>query len=110
MQSCVNELIKCKDGKRCIKQSSLCDGKMQCMDNSDEENCIHHVCLSNARKCADNIQCVQEDAICDGAHHCSGVAILHLGTICLWSDKTQWGWNACENISVGLCLIKVDQG
>ena len=31
-------------------------------------------------------------------HHCSGVAILHLSPICLWSDKTLWGWIAwCSN-------------
>lgn len=36
---CASNAWKCMDNKFCIRQSSLCDGKPDCEDKSDEKYC-----------------------------------------------------------------------
>lgn len=49
--------LRCSDG-RCIPASQKCDGKMNCSDNGDEDDCDSHV------------TCGSDDFHCNGSYHC----------------------------------------
>lgn len=49
--------FRCSDG-RCIPTSQKCDGKMNCSDNGDEDDCDSHV------------TCGSDDFHCNGSYHC----------------------------------------
>lgn len=40
MRSCEAPFVLCRDGKLCISNTKLCDGKFDCPDGFDEESCI----------------------------------------------------------------------
>lgn len=49
--------FRCSDG-RCIPASLKCDGKINCSDNSDENDCNSHVICGN------------DEFRCNGSYHC----------------------------------------
>ncbi len=53
--TCLPSMFQCKDGS-CILNRYLCDGKPQCLDNSDEANCFD-VCSSPNGKVASAQYC-----------------------------------------------------
>ncbi|KII73135.1 hypothetical protein RF11_14821 [Thelohanellus kitauei] len=56
--------------KQCIKISKFCDGKDDCGDNSDEEDCVRTKCKHNEWTCNDNKSCIPYAQVCDGNNHC----------------------------------------
>ncbi len=56
--------MKCKDEVQCMDEDAICDGKTNCLDGSDEENCADFICLPDHTKCADNLQCIPEQMVC----------------------------------------------
>jgi len=49
--------FSCSDGQ-CISATQKCDGKINCSDNSDEDECDAHV------------NCGRDDFHCNGSYHC----------------------------------------
>ncbi|XP_055943864.1 MAM and LDL-receptor class A domain-containing protein 2-like isoform X2 [Argiope bruennichi] len=39
---CALQEFMCRDRKKCIKEWEKCDGKTDCLDGSDEKNCVRH--------------------------------------------------------------------
>ncbi|XP_061720060.1 basement membrane-specific heparan sulfate proteoglycan core protein isoform X2 [Cydia pomonella] len=59
----------CANGQ-CIPKSSVCDGKFDCSDQSDEETCHENgLCEPNQFRC-DNRRCVLKSWICDSEDDC----------------------------------------
>lgn len=50
-------IYRCSDGQ-CIPDSQKCDGKINCADNSDEDECNSH------------IHCDNDDFHCNSTYHC----------------------------------------
>ncbi len=71
--SCRDKYWECKDRNKCIKETLLCDGKVDCYDKSDEVHlfCKEYTCLPGYTKCANNHQCVKKVDICDGEDDCN---------------------------------------
>lgn len=38
-KSCISGQFRCKDGSKCIGSSLICDGQLDCPDQSDEYHC-----------------------------------------------------------------------
>ena len=36
---CEEGELKCSDGRECIPETEMCDGRNDCFDGSDESNC-----------------------------------------------------------------------
>ncbi len=60
------ERWKCKDGKRSIASSYVCDDLIHCGDGSDErdETCAAWNCSQNMWKCKNN-KCIKASKVCD---------------------------------------------
>ena len=71
----------CRDRRRCISQTLVCDGWSHCFDASDERNCQSFFeltfqpgtrkCRHGSRLCADGSACVLFSHVCDGQLDCS---------------------------------------
>ncbi len=99
---------QCKDGLQCIYKGKVCNGKVDCRDESDEDPamCGQHHCVAGYWKCQDGLQCIKETSVCDGSKN--GKRLLSvLNTGC--DDKsdedpvmcTQWNclndWQKCND-------------
>lgn len=58
--------FKC-DTSRCIPLSYICDGHLDCMDQSDEFNC--QPCDNKSIYCGDG-KCMNSKQVCDGIPDC----------------------------------------
>ncbi len=55
---CPKAFWKCENG-RCVPDHVVCDGKFDCSDESDENNCINWTCVNGFVKCTDQKECVK---------------------------------------------------
>lgn len=69
---CLNHQFKCEKSQKCIHNSWICDGEVDCPDEEDEadKTCLARSCANNEFKCS-NGKCIKERAKCDGTNHCS---------------------------------------
>ena len=51
----------------CVELWEVCDGKIHCLDHTDELNCKEWDCSPGFWKCSrDGSQCIKADRVCDG--------------------------------------------
>ncbi|XP_034085132.1 low-density lipoprotein receptor-related protein 2 isoform X2 [Gymnodraco acuticeps] len=68
--SCVAPSVLCPDSSLCISQSQLCDGKKDCPDAFDENNCLIQCKNPGDFMCSDRRMCLPKSEVCDGRAHC----------------------------------------
>ncbi|XP_054468644.1 low-density lipoprotein receptor-related protein 2-like [Anoplopoma fimbria] len=54
----------------CISPSRFCDGRQDCPDGFDEENCMKRCPSKSDFRCKDRRSCVSKSLVCDGRSHC----------------------------------------
>nr|XP_019606113.1 PREDICTED: low-density lipoprotein receptor-related protein 1-like isoform X2 [Rhinolophus sinicus] len=67
---CTRSSVPCRNGKECISREYLCDGRRDCQDGSDEENCSQFCNRPGVFQCLDGSKCIEEKYHCDGAQQC----------------------------------------
>ncbi|XP_034752534.1 low-density lipoprotein receptor-related protein 2-like isoform X1 [Etheostoma cragini] len=55
----------------CITPSQFCNGRKDCPDGFDEENCVKKCPSKNDFRCKDRRSCVSNGLVCDGRSHCN---------------------------------------
>ena len=63
-------MVLCTDGLKCIPISELCDSFENCVDRSDEKNCVNGI--KQYQLCPSNNKMIEMDKVCDGREHCPG--------------------------------------
>ncbi|KAM8744391.1 uncharacterized protein AB9X84_018373 isoform 3-T3 [Acanthopagrus schlegelii] len=54
----------------CISPSQFCDGRKDCPDGFDEQNCVKRCSSKNNFRCKDRRSCISKSLVCDGRSHC----------------------------------------
>ncbi|CAD5112749.1 DgyrCDS1968 [Dimorphilus gyrociliatus] len=54
----------------CIPNQQICDGKSNCQDHSDEENCDDYCNKPHSFKCVNETKCINQLERCDGKNDC----------------------------------------
>lgn len=67
--ACRSYEFSCDTGGQCVPQAWRCDGETDCMDGSDEQQCVAP-CGPGQVPCLSGDQCVNYQQLCDGTPHC----------------------------------------
>ncbi|KAF7654632.1 hypothetical protein LDENG_00066940 [Lucifuga dentata] len=59
----------CRDNTECVHYNHVCDGEVDCRDNSDEEECLS-TCQADEFQCAHGKKCIEQSKVCDGVSQC----------------------------------------
>nr|XP_046231538.1 low-density lipoprotein receptor-related protein 2-like isoform X2 [Scatophagus argus] len=54
----------------CISPSQFCNGRKDCPDGFDEQNCVTRCSSKNDFRCKDRRSCISKSLVCDGRSHC----------------------------------------
>ncbi|XP_042365557.1 low-density lipoprotein receptor-related protein 2-like [Plectropomus leopardus] len=54
----------------CISPSQICNGRKDCPDSFDEQNCVKRCPSKNDFRCKDRRSCISKSLVCDGRAHC----------------------------------------
>lgn len=69
---CPQQAFKCQRSGKCVSKAALCDGKIQCPDSEDEENCDFRKsrrCPANTFPCRSG-ECLPEYEFCNAIISC----------------------------------------
>ncbi|RNA22802.1 low-density lipo receptor-related 2, partial [Brachionus plicatilis] len=91
-RECSNSQFRC-DNQRCISQSLKCNGRNDCIDNSDEkaESCDNATCPQGQYTCK-NKKCITNDLVCNQQNDCEDN-----------SDESRCGINECVSPILNRC-------
>uniref|UniRef100_A0A8C6WTV1 EGF-like domain-containing protein n=1 Tax=Neogobius melanostomus TaxID=47308 RepID=A0A8C6WTV1_9GOBI len=59
----------CKDNSQCVSYDHICDGEVDCKDQSDEDDCQTD-CSKDQFQCGHGHKCIDRSQVCDGVPHC----------------------------------------
>ncbi|XP_059081126.1 uncharacterized protein LOC131878967 [Tigriopus californicus] len=59
--------FSCQNDDQCLSIYRVCDGRKDCDNGRDEEDCEKYECLSNQVKCQDGLQCIRSSLMCAGS-------------------------------------------
>ncbi|XP_073770596.1 uncharacterized protein si:dkey-88l16.3 isoform X2 [Danio rerio] len=68
---CRSPSMFCKETSKCMPESQLCDGKVDCPSGADEQFCIYSCSDPDHFLCKDKRKCVHKAVVCDGYSHCA---------------------------------------
>ena len=63
-------MFKCQSDGRCIHKNFVCDTENDCVDGSDEENCLVKVCDAKTQFQCSETKCIPLSWRCDGHDDC----------------------------------------
>ncbi|CAF3898744.1 unnamed protein product [Rotaria sp. Silwood2] len=86
-EPCQNGYFKCASG-HCVRNTSRCDGYLQCRDGSDEMGCSTP-CPAHRFTC-NNTLCINKNWVCDGDNDC-------LDNRCT-NGRCIYRWRMCDHI------------
>nr|XP_049594845.1 low-density lipoprotein receptor-related protein 2 isoform X5 [Syngnathus scovelli]XP_049594846.1 low-density lipoprotein receptor-related protein 2 isoform X6 [Syngnathus scovelli] len=72
LPACISPSVLCPHPsvRLCISPTQFCDGREDCPDGFDENNCVKRCSSKNDFRCKDRRSCVPRSLVCDGRAHC----------------------------------------
>ncbi|XP_022239627.1 very low-density lipoprotein receptor-like [Limulus polyphemus] len=80
---CLKDTFQCRNGQ-CVSWFFVCDGKKNCVDGTDEDECLRYKCPKESFQCNDG-SCLSRSVVCNGRWECpdgSDEARCYKGIVC----------------------------